>query len=378
LLGVIPLSSLVAIDEVDKIPPEEQARLLDILEEQRFTKDAYGYHFEVEAQTTIIGTGNPTNPKFLDPNKIETHELNILDTLRDRFTQVYIFRDDNNTEEKRSSFASKMNAIRKRPLPNYTFLRKFLVFASTIKAEYNLESEKMLNKFWAQQDAGGLMNNRFYNHIFKIAEAEAKLQLSEKIDEEIAMQTMESIQLMLLQYAEIVKVVAKPSKITLKKFIDILENTKVGVAVTELCKIASKEDPQISAYLGTNWALEKNGRLQQVVKSLRKHRCIRPIRSNPLVRQWFSDLSEFQPDESDGSDVTLEGMRSVDNTHTGQSYLEQSQNITSDSSDSPDSSRQSETEPKPRAQTTCPKCGEQAHTGLNIIIATFDSHHIMK
>ena len=148
MLGVIPLSSLVAIDEIDKIQREEQARLLDILEEQHFNKDAYGYHYEVPAPTTIIGTGNPTNPKFLDSNKIETYEINILDTLRDRFTQVYIFRDENNTEEKRNVFASQMNAIRKRQLPNYTYLRKFLVFASTLTPIYSPESEKMLNKFW--------------------------------------------------------------------------------------------------------------------------------------------------------------------------------------------------------------------------------------
>jgi DNA replicative helicase MCM subunit Mcm2 (Cdc46/Mcm family) len=96
----------------------------------------------------------------------------------------------------------------------------------------------MLNKFWAQQDAGGLMNNRFYNAIFKIAEAEAKLQLTDKINEEIATQTMESIRLMLLQYAENVRVVAKPSEITLRKFSDILENTKAGVVIHELCRIA--------------------------------------------------------------------------------------------------------------------------------------------
>ena len=250
MLGIIPLSDLVAIDEVDKIPPEEQARLLDILEEQRFTKDAYGFHFPVDTQTAIIGTGNPTNPKWIDANKIETHEINILDTLRDRFTQVFIFRDDNDTKEKRKTFAVEMNAIRKRPPPNYTLLRKFLVFASTIKPDYTIESEKMLNEFWAKQDAGGLMNNRFYNHIFKIAEAEAKLQLCEKIDEEIAMETMKSIQLMLFQYAQNVKIVAKPSEITLKKFTDILENTKAGVVIDELCRIACKEDLQISAYLG--------------------------------------------------------------------------------------------------------------------------------
>ena len=99
------------------------------------------------------------------------------------------------------------------------------------------------------------MNNRFFNHIFKIAEAEAKLQLCDVIDEDIATQTMQSIQLMLLQYAENVKIVVKPSQITFEKFLEILENTKGGFTVYELCKLACKEDPQISVYLGTKWTL---------------------------------------------------------------------------------------------------------------------------
>jgi len=304
MLGVIPLSELVAIDEVDKIPPEEQARLLNVLEEQHFSKDAYGNHYEVEAETTIIATGNPTNPKWLDPNKIETHEINILDTLRDRFTQVYIFRDDNDTEDKRHAFASEMNAIRKRPAPNYTFLRKFLIFASTIKPDYCRESEEMLNKFWAQQNPGGLMNNRFYNHIFKIAEAEAKLQLSDIINEEIATQTMESMRLMLLQYAENVKVVVNPSQITYDKFLEILENSKAGITIQELRRLACKEDPQIIAYLGTNRTLEHNWKLKRVVQSLRKHPNVREMNSNPLVFQWFGDKSES--DASDAPDALIE------------------------------------------------------------------------
>lgn len=347
MLGVIPLSSLVAIDEVDKIQREEQARLLDILEEQRFTKDAYGYHYEVPAPTTIIGTGNPTNPKFLDTNKIETHEINILDTLRDRFTQVYIFRDDNDTEEKRKAFASEMNAIRKRPLPNYAFLRKFLVFASTIKPDYTPESEKMLNRFWAQQDAGGLMNNRFYNHIFKIAEAEAKLQLSDKIDEEIATQTMESIQLMLLQYAQNVRVVDKPDEITYRKFFEILQNTKAGIVVNELCRIACKEDLQILEYLGTNWTLEHNRKLQRIIASLRKHPQIKPVNNNPLVLQWF------ESDTPDTSDIT--SLKSTDERPTDQKLeIAYTKNTVSEVSDWSDRNQE------PPIMETCSRCGEES------------------
>lgn len=126
----------------------------------------------------------------------------------------------------------------------------------------------MLNEFWAQQEAGGLMNNRFYNSIFKIAEAEAKLQLCTKIDEEIATETMKSIQLMLFQYAENIKVVAKPSEITLEKFTHILENTEAGILINELCRIACKQDPQIAAYLGANWTMAYSTRSRTSHKKL--------------------------------------------------------------------------------------------------------------
>jgi DNA replicative helicase MCM subunit Mcm2 (Cdc46/Mcm family) len=45
VLGVLPASDFVLLDEIDKLPHDEQGRLLGILEENHFGKDAYGLHY---------------------------------------------------------------------------------------------------------------------------------------------------------------------------------------------------------------------------------------------------------------------------------------------------------------------------------------------
>ena len=99
---------------------------------------------------------------------------------------------------------------------------------------------------------------RFLNHIFKIAEAQGKLNLTEEVDEVIADETQKALRIMLVQYGEQVKVFIRPSEITTNKFLEILENTGVGITVEELCRLASKEDPQIAAYLGTKSRMESS------------------------------------------------------------------------------------------------------------------------
>jgi DNA replicative helicase MCM subunit Mcm2 (Cdc46/Mcm family) len=147
LLGVVPTSDIVIIDEINKFPREEQGRLLDILEEQHFTKDAHGRHYEVEAQAAIIATSNPTNSNWIDRNKISKDEIDILDPLRDRFSQIFTFRDDNDTIDKRRNFAKKMGAILKHPPPNYSFFRKFWIYASSLKPAHTPTGNECLTNF---------------------------------------------------------------------------------------------------------------------------------------------------------------------------------------------------------------------------------------
>ena len=125
-----------------------------------------------------------------------------------------------------------MSAIRKRRPHNYNFFSKYLIHASSIKVRtITPEAENMLNEFWKAAKLKGDLSMRMYFGLFSIAEAQAKLHLKNTIDEEIANQTMESVQLMMIQYGETIKATTNPKIVTYKKFLEILQNNNVGVAV---------------------------------------------------------------------------------------------------------------------------------------------------
>jgi ribosomal protein L20 len=44
------------------------------------------------------------------------------------------------------------------------------------------------------------------------------------------------------QYGETIKATTSPKVVTYNKFLEILQNNQVGVAVKSLCEIASKEN----------------------------------------------------------------------------------------------------------------------------------------
>ena len=294
-LGAIPLSrnAVVAIDEITAFPHDEQGRLLDVLEEGVLDVDKHGRHWTIPAPTTIIATANPINSKWARPDVISNDEINLIKTLLDRFQQTYAFRDGME-EEQINGFMSRMNTIRKRKPHNYNFLRKYLIYASSIKVKtVTPEAENMLNEFWKAAKLKGILGIRMYFGLYSIAEAQAKLQSKDTIDEEIANQTMESVQLMMVQYDETVKATTTPKEVTYSKFLEILENNKVGVDIRELCKTACKEDQQIAAYLGSNWSITGNRKIQVILDMLRNHSHIKEIKSKPVVLQWVSSVSDI-------------------------------------------------------------------------------------
>ena len=292
-LGAIPLSrnSICAIDEITAFQPEEQGRLLDVLERGRFPLDKHGRRWEIPSPTTIIATANPINSKWASSEVISNDEINLIKTLLDRFQQTYAFRDSMN-EQIISDFVEKMSAITKRRPHNYNFLSKYLIYASSIKVRaITSEAENMLNEFWKAAKLKGTLSIRMYIGLFSIAQAQAKLHLKNVVDEEIANQTMESVRLMMVQYGETVKATTTPKEVTYNKFLEILQNNQIGVAVRSLCEIACKENHQIAAYLGRDWAMDGNSRVKVIVGMLRNHSQIREIKSKPVVLQWFGDAA---------------------------------------------------------------------------------------
>ena len=148
----------------------------------------------------------------------------------------------------------------------------------------------MLNQFWIHAKVQRTLTIRGYNALFRIAEAQAKLQLKNEVDAEIATQTMESVQLMMVQYDQTIQTIKNPRDTTFDAFLGILEDTKGPIEIKELCQMACKRNLQVQAYLGTKWSIASNWKLREVVRLLLNNPKVKQISIKPLTVQWLFDV----------------------------------------------------------------------------------------
>ena len=144
-----------------------------------------------------------------------------------------------------------------------------------------------LNQFWKNGKIQGVATNRTYDSIFRIAEAQARLNLSNEVTDDIATQAMDSISLMLSQYGKVVQTIQSARDITYEAFVNVLKRIKTGISIRELCKIVCEENKQIAEYLGDNWNVEHNHKLRTVIDLLLNHGKIKQVNAKPMVLQYI-------------------------------------------------------------------------------------------
>jgi len=291
-LGAIPLSrgALCAIDEINVYSMEDQSILLDVIEDSGFNFDKMGIRQFIAAPTTIIATTNPVGGNWNSSEVASKDELELKKSLLDRFTQIYTFRD-NMDENQIEDFVKEMNTIRRRKPHNYNFLRKYLIHASSIKdVTFTKSAEQKLNQFWIKAKLKKSLSFRMYKGIYKIAEAQAKLQLKNIVDDEIVNQIIEDIQLMMVQYGEAVEQFIGLHELTLNTFLEVIrENHPTPMKLESICEKAIQKNDRIGSYIGYIWKLRFNWKLKNVVDSLLNNRNIIRIQEKPIVLQFLCD-----------------------------------------------------------------------------------------
>jgi DNA replicative helicase MCM subunit Mcm2 (Cdc46/Mcm family) len=242
---VLAKGAVCAINEIGAMNPTDQQFLLDIAEEGRCTVDKYGTHFEIDVPTTIITTANPYNQPWNKGFNITKDEIPLLKPLLDRCDHVYGFIDYQSDREI-NEYAAQKTKIRNRPTHNRNFLRKLVVYARTIHPEMTADVQDRLNKFWKNGKIQGVATNRTYDSIFRIAEAQARLNLSNEVTDDIATQAMDSISLMLLQYGKVVQTIQSPRDIMYGKIRQV--NAKPMVLQYIDKEISSDSSDSVSIY----------------------------------------------------------------------------------------------------------------------------------
>jgi DNA replicative helicase MCM subunit Mcm2 (Cdc46/Mcm family) len=318
-LGPIPQArgAICGANEIGRMGLEDQGHMLDVMEEEEFTKTAYGFHTKIQSPTTIIASANPVNnSKWKDSNKIDLNEFPILAPLLDRFDLKIAFRSIKDVKEIKA-FGKKYSEIlakkAKGQLPDYTpFLVKYIEYARRLKPILNEEALMMLEEFYINIKIKGFGSDRVLPTLHKLGKAVARLKLKEIVDEADAKEVMEFYNVMLLDFQKNVVVSQSPRDLAYNECVSILERMKGlgGITLEDLFKKVCENNEQLANYLEYNekpLKIKNNRKLRDVYERLLNHSNIKKVQERPIVLQWL------EPDPGDPSDLCDKDKSSFNN-----------------------------------------------------------------
>ena len=309
-LGPIPQArgAISGLNEIGRMSLEDQGHILDVMQEEEFTKSAYGFTAKVPSPTTIIGSANPVNnSKWKDNDKIDLSEFPLLIPLIDRFDLIFPFRDRKDPKEIKifgKKYSETLTKLEQGLLPDYTlFLIKYLEYARQLKPVISPEAKTMLENYYINVKIKGFGSDRVLPSIRKIAKAIARLKLKEIVDEYDAKEAEQYYNVMLLNFQKQVVLSEPPTEIAYNECISSLKQQKnfSGIVFEDLLKEICKNNLQIADYLGyprKSLQIKINRKSRKICYKLLNNSHIKKINEHPIALKWFDNY-----DNNNESDV---------------------------------------------------------------------------
>ena len=194
---VLANNGICAIDELDKMSPEDRSALHEALEQQTVTISKANIQATLRAQTTVLAAANPKMGRF-DPYTPIPSQIDLPPTLINRFDLIFPIRDLPNRKTDENIAMHILTAEKKDPLekgiPTDLF-RKYVSYArKNIEPRLTNEAKEEVKEFYVN-----LRNNsssplsieqeirpipitpRQLGAIIRLSEASARLRLSNKV-----------------------------------------------------------------------------------------------------------------------------------------------------------------------------------------------------
>jgi replicative DNA helicase Mcm len=202
--------SVCAIDEFSKVSPQDQVALQEAMSMETISIAKASIVATLPAQTAVLAGGNPKLGRF-DPYIPIREQVNIDEVLLSRFDLRFALRDVPNPEID-AFVADHILRMRhfeeeSKPLLNTQFLRKYISYAKWhVHPQLTKEAGKTMRDFYLQMraKAGGeapvSITLRQYEALIRVAEASARIRLSDKVTEEDALRSMRLMKTSLRQF----------------------------------------------------------------------------------------------------------------------------------------------------------------------------------
>ena len=193
---VLANKGIIAIDEFDKMSQQDQIAMHEALEQQTISIAKASIIATLPAQVSVLAGANPKYFRF-DPYRPISEQINIPDTLLARFDVKFSLRDIPNVEmdEKLAShiLETRLDPSRVEPVMSPNFLRKYIAYARKYcKPEMTREAAEALKEFYLRMRSMQIGEDtiaitlRQNEGLLRMAEASAKIRLSEKVEKEDA------------------------------------------------------------------------------------------------------------------------------------------------------------------------------------------------
>ena len=206
--GAVVLADLgvAAIDEFDKMRPEDRSALHECMEQQTVSVAKGGIVATLNSRTSILAACNPVLGKY-DPYRNIADNLNLPIPLLTRFDLIFVIRDTPERGRDEQLAKHVLTLHRKgeyitSPPVDYDTLRKYLAYAKRVNPILTKEAEERLLDYYLQMRSSGAedmitVTPRQLEALIRLATARARLQLSDKVTEDDALRAISMVQRML-------------------------------------------------------------------------------------------------------------------------------------------------------------------------------------
>jgi MoxR-like ATPase len=200
------------IDELDKMSKEDRSAMHEALEQQTVTINKANIQATLRSETTVLAAANPKYSRF-DPFETLSKQIDLPPSLLSRFDLIFAIRDLPNKDKdgKLAKFIlnlhQNINLLKGKEDIEVGLFKKYISYAKTLRPKITDEAIEEIQNYYVQMrntEQGGDVQSvpitaRQLEALIRLAEASAKVRLSEKVTRFDAQQSIKLVHHCLLQ-----------------------------------------------------------------------------------------------------------------------------------------------------------------------------------
>jgi len=177
-------NGLLAIDEGDKINPDDIKKLHEALENGSISIDKAGIKAELPAKTSVFLVGNPKHGRFSKYDDFY-RQIPFESTFRTRFDLTFMM-VDLATEKDQNIIDKIINREKSSEKIDMEYIRKYIAYAKQIRPSLQSSAQKVVRDYYLQLRNKSkdrlLITTRQAEGLIRLSAAYAKWRLSDKIE----------------------------------------------------------------------------------------------------------------------------------------------------------------------------------------------------